>query len=64
MIIPVVCHTCNHKLADKWELFKKLRKEKEATDKKACKKILDNLGLMSPCCRTVFLTAVELYKIV
>lgn len=69
MIIPVRCTNCGKLLADKWRFYE--RKVKELGETKvyfegsklpetAEKKILDALGLKRQCCRTKFLTQVDL----
>lgn len=55
MLIPVRCISCGRVIADKWEEYK----EKVASGKSP-KKVLDDLGVKSYCCRGQFLTHVEL----
>jgi DNA-directed RNA polymerase subunit N len=57
MIIPVRCFTCGKVISDKWYAFKELLsrgKSKEAA--------LDELGLKRYCCRTIFITHVDLLE--
>ena len=55
MIIPVRCISCGRVLAGKWEQFKK-----EIESGKDPKKVLDSLGMKNYCCRSQFITHVEL----
>lgn len=57
MIIPVRCVTCGRVISPMWDLFK----ERVAGGEKP-EKILDDLGINSYCCRTLFLTHVDLLK--
>ncbi|MCK4859768.1 MAG: DNA-directed RNA polymerase subunit N [Candidatus Omnitrophica bacterium] len=57
MIIPVRCISCGAPIAGKWEQFNREIK----TGKKPAK-ILDALGVNSYCCRSVFLTHVDLIE--
>ncbi len=57
MIIPVRCPTCGKPLAGLWEKYKKdVKKGKDP------KKVLDGLGLKRYCCRSLFLTHVDVIK--
>ena len=47
MIIPIRCNSCGMVLANKWNIFMKLKKE--MSDKEA----LDKVGLVRYCCRTM-----------
>ncbi len=57
MIIPVRCFTCGKVIGHFWEEYKK---RVEAGEEPA--KILDSLGITRYCCRTIFLTHVDLIK--
>ncbi len=57
MIVPVRCFTCGAVLADKWEKFK----EEVAKGRKPSE-VLDELGIKRYCCRTLFLTHVDLIE--
>lgn len=55
MIIPIRCHSCGKPVGHLWEEFKK--------DKKAgknVKDILDRLDLERYCCRSLFMTHVDI----
>ncbi len=55
MIIPVRCITCGRPISSKWEAYT------EAVSKgKDAKKVLDELGIKSYCCRNMFITQKEL----
>jgi DNA-directed RNA polymerase subunit N (RpoN/RPB10) len=54
MIIPIRCQSCGKPIAHLWEKFKAEIKRKNAGE------VLDELGLERYCCRTVFLTHVDL----
>ncbi len=58
MIVPVRCFSCGKVIGDKWEDFQE-RTEENNEDAKA---VLDDLGLDRYCCRTVFLTHVDVEK--
>lgn len=55
MIVPVRCFSCGKVIGDKWEDFQE-RTEEDDEDVKA---VLDDLGLDRYCCRTIFLTHVD-----
>ncbi len=55
MIIPVRCISCGTPLAGKWEKFKEETKKGKDPDK-----VLDELGIEKYCCRSLFLTHVDL----
>lgn len=55
MIIPVRCISCGRPIADKWEKF-----EKGVSAGKDPKKILDDMGVESYCCRSALVTNVDL----
>ncbi|MCD6398465.1 MAG: DNA-directed RNA polymerase subunit N [Candidatus Aenigmarchaeota archaeon] len=55
MMIPIRCISCGKPIAQYWEKYK------EETGKgKDPKKVLDMLGIKRYCCRSVFLTHVNL----
>lgn len=55
MIIPVRCFTCGKPVGHLWEEYNsKVKKGEER------KKALDELGLERYCCRTIFLSHVDL----
>ncbi len=55
MIIPVRCITCGRPISSKWEPYN------DAVSKgKDAKKVLDELGVKSYCCRNMFITQKEL----
>lgn len=55
MIIPVRCWSCGKPIAQNWEKYKK-----EVKKGKKANKVLDSLGLEKYCCRSIFLTHVDL----
>jgi len=55
MIVPVRCFSCGKVIGDKWEDFQERTKE----DDEDTKEVLDDLGLDRYCCRTIFLTHVD-----
>jgi len=57
MIIPVRCFTCGKVIGHLWEEYKK---RVETGEEPA--KVLDDLGITRYCCRTIFLTHVDLIK--
>ncbi len=57
MIIPVRCFTCGKVIGQFWEEYKKRVESGEEAAK-----VLDNLGITRYCCRTIFLTHVDLIK--
>lgn len=57
MIIPVRCFTCGKVIGQYWEEYKK---RVESGEEPA--KVLDSLGITRYCCRTIFLTNVDLIK--
>lgn len=57
MIIPVRCFTCGKVIGHLWEDYKK---RVDAGEDKT--KVMDDLGLKRYCCRSVFLTHVDLIK--
>ena len=55
MIIPVRCITCGRPISNKWESYN------DAVSKgNDAKKVLDDLGVKSYCCRNMFITQKEL----
>jgi len=56
MIIPTRCFSCGAVIADRWEEFEERAKD-GSDDAKA---VLDDLGLERYCCRTAFLTHVDI----
>ncbi len=57
MIIPVRCFTCGKVIAHLWEEYNKRVSEGEEP-----KKVLDSLGLKRYCCRSIFLSHVDLIE--
>jgi len=55
MIIPVRCISCGRPISYKWEKYKE-----EVSRGKSPKKVLDELGVTSYCCRSMFITHVDL----
>jgi DNA-directed RNA polymerase subunit N len=55
MIIPVRCMTCGKPVGQFWEEFKARTAKGEDA-----KKILDQMGVDRYCCRSLFLTHVDL----
>jgi len=55
MIIPVRCISCGKPIAHLWEKY-----EEEVKKGKNPQKVLDSLGLKRYCCRSTFLTHVDL----
>lgn len=55
MIIPIRCFTCGQSIAQHWEKYKARVKKGEKSGK-----VLDSLEVSRPCCRSVFLTHVDL----
>ncbi len=51
MIVPVRCFSCGRVVGDKWEEF-----EERTENGEQAKKVLDELGVDSYCCRSIFLT--------
>lgn len=56
MIVPTRCFTCGTVIADRWDEFEE--RAKEGSEDPA--EVLDDLGLERYCCRTVFLTNVDI----
>lgn len=57
MIIPIRCISCGRVIAHLWESYKKRVESGEDA-----KKVLDELGVDSYCCRSQFLTHVDSSK--
>ena len=57
MIIPIRCYTCGKPIGHLWEAY-----QKEIRKGTKPKTALDKLGLERYCCRSVFLTHVDLTK--
>ncbi len=55
MLIPIRCMSCGKVMADKWEAYKK-----EVSSGKSPKKVLDEMGITRYCCRSLFLTHVDM----
>ncbi len=55
MIIPIRCMTCGKPVGHLWEKYRK-QVEKRADPKK----VLDSLGIERYCCRSLFLTHVDM----
>ncbi len=55
MIIPVRCFSCGKPIGHLWEEF--VQRTEKGEDKK---KVLDDLGVLRPCCRAMFLGQVDL----
>ncbi|EHY65362.1 hypothetical protein NEAUS04_0846 [Nematocida ausubeli] len=57
MLIPVRCFTCGKEVSGMWEEY--MERCTTSNDKA---KILTELGLKRPCCRTVMLTTVDIMQ--
>ncbi|MEM5804359.1 MAG: DNA-directed RNA polymerase subunit N [Candidatus Aenigmatarchaeota archaeon] len=57
MMIPIRCISCGRPIAQLWENYKRRVESGEEP-----KKVLDELGVKSYCCRAAFLTQVDLTK--
>jgi len=57
MIIPVRCISCGRVIAQLWEEYSKRVGEGEDP-----KKVLDSLGVITYCCRSHFITHVDVAK--
>jgi len=55
MIIPIRCMTCGKPVGHLWEKY-----QKEVEAGKNPKDVLDSLGLERYCCRSLFLTHVDM----
>ena len=57
MIIPIRCFSCNKPIAHLWEEYKsRVNKGEES------KKVLDDLGLKRYCCRSMFVSQIDLIE--
>ncbi|MDY6769791.1 MAG: DNA-directed RNA polymerase subunit N [Candidatus Nanohaloarchaea archaeon] len=56
MIVPTRCFTCGKVIADQWDEFEERAKDGSEQPKA----VLDDLGLDRYCCRTVFLSHVDI----
>lgn len=54
MLVPTRCFTCGKVIGDRWEEFDERTDEGEDPED-----VLDDIGLERYCCRTVFLTNVD-----
>ncbi|UCG95924.1 MAG: DNA-directed RNA polymerase subunit N [archaeon] len=55
MFIPIRCISCGKPVAQLWEKYhKEIKKGKDP------KKVLDKMGIKRYCCRSLFLTHVDL----
>jgi len=57
MIIPIRCFSCGKPIAHLWEDYNERLKEEEEP-----KKVLDRLGLERYCCRSIFLSHIDLLE--
>jgi len=57
MIIPIRCPSCGKVVGDKWEKFKE-----RVEDGDKAEEALDDLGIERYCCRSLFLTHVDLLE--
>ncbi len=57
MQVPVRCFSCGKVIGDKWEEFKE-----RVEDGEEAGEVLDDLGLEKYCCRTVFLSNVDVIE--
>jgi len=57
MIIPVRCFSCGKVVGHLWEEYKKRVENGENPER-----VLDSLGLERYCCRTLFLTHIDLIR--
>ncbi|MHA1368899.1 MAG: DNA-directed RNA polymerase subunit N [Promethearchaeota archaeon] len=55
MIIPIRCFTCGKLIADKWEDFQELKKQKIPMDE-----IFKKLDLERYCCKRMLISHVDL----
>ena len=55
MIIPIRCITCGRPISSKWDDY-----NNAVLEGKDAKKVLDDLGVKSYCCRNMFVTQREL----
>ena len=59
MIIPIRCFSCGKPIGHLWEQFKQRLKEGEKPGK-----VMDELGLERPCCRSVFIGQEDLVELI
>ncbi len=59
MIIPIRCVSCGKPIGHLWGQFKERIEKGEDS-----KKVLDELGLERPCCRSMFLGQEDLIELV
>jgi len=57
MMIPIRCFTCGKPIGHLWDEYNKRVNAGEDP-----KKVMDDLGLERYCCRSIFLTHVDLIK--
>ena len=57
MMVPIRCFSCGKPIGDKWDEF-----QKDAKAGRNLKNTLDRLGLERFCCRSVFLTTVDMME--
>jgi len=57
MLIPIRCMSCGKPVAQLWEGYQKRVESGEEP-----KKVMDDLGLKKFCCRSLFLTHVDLLQ--
>ena len=55
MIIPIRCMTCGKPVGHLWEKY-----QKEVEGGASSKTVLDSLGIERYCCRSLFLTHVDM----
>lgn len=58
MIIPIRCFSCGKPIAQHWEEFNERVAKGESK-----KDVLDSLGLTRYCCRTMFMSHVDLIDV-
>lgn len=56
MIVPTRCFTCGKVISDKWDEFE----ERAVEGDEDPGEVLDDLGLERYCCRTAFITHVDI----
>jgi len=60
MLIPPRCFTCGNPIGHKWEMYKQFCKESTCTEKTSECYALDKLQIHNICCRSMFLTHVDI----
>ena len=55
MIIPIRCMTCGRPIGQLWDKY-----QKQVEKGMDPKKVLDSLGVEKYCCRSLFLTQIDL----